>query len=95
MNIPTIRLELEGMRETIIAGLMKYNDELEGIVKDEIDRQINQFTVEGYIKDEVYRELTRMLSTEIRNQLSYIFAEEVTETIKNKILENIKPKEQS
>ncbi len=94
MNLPTITIQLQGMKESILNALVNYNEDIERYVEAELARQVNSFSVDSYVREEVQRQINVLLSNEISRQLRYTFDEEVASTVKAKILDSIQPREE-
>ena len=91
MNNPTITLQLQGMRESIVNALVDYNDELTKVVEAEIDRQIEAFDLSNYIRNEVRIVLENMVKGALTRHIDYQLQREISDQVENIIAQKLSP----
>lgn len=89
MNPPIIKIELQGMRQTVVTALAKYADELEQQVQAEIDRQIETIDLTAYIRDEVNKCLRELVSVSLRKHISYQLSTEIAYSVEKLLAERL------
>jgi len=92
MNPPTIRLELNGMRQSIVHALTQYNSELETQVNEEIEKAIESFDLHSYIQDEVWRTLREVVSSSLQSQIKWQLGNKITTEVERILAEQLNSK---
>lgn len=84
MELPIIKLELQGMKYQIIHAFETHNREVEAVVDEQLQRAIANFPFE----EEVQRLSREVISSAIKEALEYYFKYgEGREVIKKSIIE--------
>ena len=66
MNLPIIRLEIEGMKHSILHHLGLHNDEIARLVEREIDDAIKNIDLRAKVRSEVERAVTKSIEEYFR-----------------------------
>lgn len=67
MNIPIITLEIQGMRNTILAALTDHAAKLDKGIQDALDKLCTEENVTRIVHDEARRQLDAALKEEVQN----------------------------
>lgn len=67
MNIPIITLELQGMKHTIKAALMREVAAIDASVQAALERLCTEENVAGIVESEARRQIEEALKEEVRN----------------------------
>lgn len=89
MNYPIVRLELEGVRESVVHALTDYNGEIERAVQTEIDNQINNFDLTSYIHEEVNKCLREMVSGSLIRHISWTLEKEIAAAVEKMLVDRL------
>lgn len=89
MNYPIVRLELEGVRESVVHALADRNGEIEHAVQAEIDNQINNFDFTSHIREEVSKCLREMVSGSLKRHISWTLEKEIADAVEKMIADRL------
>lgn len=85
-EIPVIKIELQGLRHTVVSMLTTRNDELNDLVIKSIEQQINEDWVVGRINETVREMLEQAIKDissnwELKNAIRELVCESITKII--------------
>jgi len=90
MNIPIIRLEVEGMRHSISVALSKHTMEMDAMIQDALASYCTPENIAHIIRSETTRALDEVIKQEISNFFYYGAGRRVVvEAVKEKLLRNL------
>jgi len=71
MNLPIIKLEIQGMRHTIATALSQHSAAMDADVQREIEAFCSEGSITRIIQDIVRREVTAAVTEEVQNFFRY------------------------
>lgn len=88
MNIPILRLELEGIKKTLLTALWKHNCEIEHLVSQAVKEYCTEENLYDLIQNQARQVIASTIETEITNFYAYgkgrkVIQEAVKQTLEN------------
>lgn len=71
MNLPIVRLELEGMKAQIVHAFNNYAEEQKALVRDALDRVCTPTYLSGILHKEVERVIKEAIANEVKWYFSH------------------------
>jgi len=71
IGMPIIRIELEGIRQTILHSFGGYTDELNRLVEKEVGKACSSGAVEQIVRAEVSKAMKKIVEDSIRRYFKY------------------------
>ena len=71
MNIPIIRLEVEGMKRTILRALADHSMRIDASVQAAVETYCTEGNISVVVREEVKRQLDAAVKEEVRNFFQY------------------------
>ena len=91
MEHPIVKLELEGMKQTVVVALTKYHTEISKVVSAQIDEQIKNFDLDEYIKKEVETNIKNLVDYQLKQMLGWEVNSQIAEGVKKILVEKLNP----
>lgn len=67
MNLPTIRLEIEGMRHTVLRAISERNGEMEAYIKQTLEKMCKEESIKDIVETEARTQIQLALKEEVKN----------------------------
>ena len=88
MNIPIIRLEVQGMKHTLLTALSQHSVEMEASVQQAVENFCTEKNLTAIVNDAVKYEMDMAVREEVRNFFG--FGKAGRRAVKEAILEHLK-----
>lgn len=91
MQMPTIRLDLEHMRHSMIHAVHDYNGEMEQFISEELKRQVDSFDYEHAMKIHIENEMHAAVSKAVKDWFTVGNGAHLVYSVVSQQLEQMQP----